>query len=190
MRVTDLLTAAGLGAMRGERLLFTGLSVTVAPGEVLLLRGANGAGKTTLLRLLAGLIPIEAGTLERSVPTHWVGHADGIKPHETPRQHLTLWTEAWGGTPVAPAIDALGLARAADVPARGLSAGQRRRTALARLLLEDRPLWFLDEPFSALDAAGSDAVAGLITGHRANGGAIIAAVHGSVPITGARELTL
>lgn len=176
--------------MRGDRVLFTGLDVRLSGGEAVLLRGPNGAGKTTLLRVLAGLVPADAGAAIRNTPLHWVGHSDGLKPHESPRAHLSLWAKAWGGDGVEAAINRLGLARAADVPAKGLSAGQRRRTALARLLLEARPVWLLDEPFAALDTAGADIAAELLEFHRAGGGAVCAAVHGDVPVPDARDIAL
>lgn len=177
--------------IRGERVLFRDVSLEVAAGDALVLRGANGAGKTTLLRILAGLTRPEAGRVTRLAPHHWAGHRDGLKPHETPREHLKLWAQAWGS---AEKIDALladmGLARAGDVAARYLSAGQRRRTALARLLLEDRPVWLLDEPYTALDAEGRELVDRLVAGHRIKGGAVIAAIHGNAGFAPSGEVSL
>jgi heme exporter protein A len=160
-------------------------------GEALVLRGANGAGKTTLLRILAGLTRPEAGRVARDAAHHWIGHREGLKPQETPRGHLKLWAKAWG-SPVSTdsALSRLGLARPADVAGRYLSAGQRRRTALARLLLEDRPVWLLDEPYTALDSDGRVLVDTLIAEHRAKGGAIIAAIHGVAGFTASRDLVL
>jgi len=186
-----LLTASGLAILRGERLLFREIGLSIGPGEALLLRGANGSGKTTLLRMLSGLTRPEAGTVSRNVPHHWVGHREGLKPHETPRAHLALWARAWGAGADIPAILAeMGLTRPADVPGRYLSAGQRRRTALARLLLEDRPLWLLDEPYTALDADGRALLDRLIGAHRARGGALIAAIHGEAGFAATREVSL
>ncbi len=177
--------------MRGERVLFRDISLAIAPGEALVVRGPNGAGKTTLLRILAGLTRAETGKVLRAAPLHWLGHRDGLKPHETPRAHLALWASAWGaGRPDDSLIGRMGLLRAADVPARFLSAGQRRRTAIARLLLEPRQIWLLDEPFTALDADGARLVGELIAAHQAGGGAVIAAIHGDAPIAAARELLL
>jgi len=187
----SLLTGAGLGMIRGERVLFREVSVAVRAGDALLLRGANGAGKTTLLRVLAGLTRPEAGRVTRAAAHHWVGHREGLKPQETPREHLKLWTQAWGsGAETDPVLTRMGLTRPADVAARYLSAGQRRRTALARLLLEDRPVWLLDEPYTALDADGRKLVDDLIAAHRAMGGAVIAAIHGEAGFAASGDLTL
>lgn len=191
MTSPPFLTASDLGIMRGERVLFTKVSLEVSSGEALLLRGANGAGKTTLLRVLAGLTSPETGT-RTAQAFHWVGHRPGLKPHETPRRHLMLWARAWGAdtSSIDAILDRLGLKRPADVPAAQLSAGQNRRAALARTQLVERPLWLLDEPFSALDGDGKALVAELIAEQRARGGAVIAAVHGDVPVSDARQLVL
>ncbi|MGA1341492.1 MAG: heme ABC exporter ATP-binding protein CcmA [Hyphomonas sp.] len=185
------MTGAGLGMIRGESILFRDICLCVRAGEALILRGANGAGKTTLLRILAGLTRPEAGQVTRAGAHHWIGHREGLKPQETPRSHLKLWTRAWGSV-VNPesALNRLGLARPADVAGRYLSAGQRRRTALARLLLEERPVWLLDEPYTALDADGRSLVDALIAEHRARGGALIAAIHGEAGFGASLELFL
>lgn len=177
--------------VRGERVLFRDVGLTLGAGEALVLRGANGAGKTTLLRILAGLTRPEAGTVNRPPAHHWLGHRDGLKPHETPRTHLQLWASAWGSdADIDTLLVRMGLSRPADVAARYLSAGQRRRTALARLLLEDRPVWLLDEPYTALDAEGRALVDALIAEHRAKGGAVIAAVHGEAGFASSSALSL
>lgn len=177
--------------IRGERVLFREVCVAVRAGDALLLRGANGAGKTTLLRVLAGLTRPEAGRVTRAAAHHWVGHREGLKPQETPREHLKLWTQAWGsGAETDPVLTRMGLTRPADVAGRYLSAGQRRRTALARLLLEDRPVWLLDEPYTALDGDGRKLVDDLIAAHRAMGGAVIAAIHGEAGFAASGDLTL
>ena len=186
-----MLSATNLGILRGERVLFEGVSLNVAPGDAIVLRGANGAGKTTLLRILAGLTRPEAGQVDRQAAHHWVGHREGLKPHETPRAHLELWAQAWGAHADIDAIlKEMGLSRPADVPARYLSAGQRRRTALARLSLDRRPLWLLDEPFTALDANGREQLLAMVATHRQNGGAVVAAVHGDAGFAASREVTL
>lgn len=181
MSAGSLLSAADIGMIRGERLLFREVSLSLAPGEAIVLRGPNGAGKTTLLRILAGLTQAETGTTDRNAPHHWVAHRDGLKPHETPREHLTLWARAWGQpqTDIEPLLEEMGLSRPSDVPAKHLSAGQRRRTALARLHLEYRPVWLLDEPLTALDTDGKALLLDMIAAHRAKGGGIIAAIHGN-----------
>ena len=186
-----LLHGDGLGAVRGERVLFRDVSVAANPGELILLRGANGSGKTTLLRQLAGLSEAQAGTIARAGLHHWIGHTNGLKAHETPRSHLRHWARVWGSSrDVDRILNEIGLARPANVPCRMLSAGQKRRTALARLALEDRNLWLLDEPFNALDTEGQDLLAARIEAHRAAGGAVIAALHGASPIIADREVTL
>lgn len=174
-----LLSASGLTILRGERALFRGIGLSLSPGEAIVLRGANGSGKTTLLRILAGLTRPEAGETARPVPHHWLGHKDGIKPQETPRSHLALWAKAWGSAADIPEIiEKVALTRAADVPGRYLSAGQRRRTALGRLLLEERLVWLLDEPYTALDAEGRAMLDRVISGHLGSKGALIASMHG------------
>ncbi len=187
-----LISANGLAAIRGERLLFRDVDVTASSGESLLLRGANGAGKTTLLRVLAGLTRPAEGHVQRTGTFHWIAHRTGLKPHETPREHLRLWSRAWG-MPDAN-LDGLlaeaGLKRPANVPARLLSAGQRQRTALARLRIDPRPLWLMDEPFAALDVDAREALNRDMREHCAAGGAIIAAVHGEVGMDADREVRL
>ena len=191
MSKTRLLHGQGLGAVRGERVLFRDVSVSAHSGELILLRGANGSGKTTLLRQLAGLSETQAGTIERAGLHHWIGHTNGLKAHETPRSHLRHWAKVWGSKrDVGAILKGIGLARPANVPCRMLSAGQKRRTALARLALDDRKLWLLDEPFNALDTDGQELLAQRIEAHRAAGGAVIAALHGASPIAADNEVAL
>jgi heme exporter protein A len=188
---SPLLSASGLGMIRGERVLFTGIGLSVEAGQSVVLRGSNGAGKTTLLRILAGLTRPEAGEITRNGAHHWFAHREGLKPHETPRTHLALWAKAWGSiVDVDDILARVGLKRPAEVPARYLSAGQRRRTALGRLLLEDRPIWLLDEPYTALDSEGRALVLELIEAHLAAGGGIVAAIHGESGFTPSREVVL
>ena len=186
-----LIQGSDLGAIRGERVLYRGVSVEVAPGELVLLRGANGSGKTTLLRQLAGLSEPQSGKIERTGLHHWIGHTNGLKAYETPRSHIAHWARVWGSeADVDLILNEVGLNRPADVPCRMLSAGQKRRTALARLLLEQRKLWLLDEPFNALDTDGQVLLAEMIDAHRQEGGAVLAALHGSAPVEATREITL
>ena len=186
-----LIAGRGLGAVRGERILFRDVSIDAAPGELILLRGANGSGKTTLLRQLAGLSEPQAGTIERGGLHHWIGHTNGLKAHETPRTHLKHWAQVWGSAADLPnVLSDMGLTRPADVPCRMLSAGQKRRTALSRLKLQDRKLWLLDEPFNALDTGGQTLLSEMIAAHRAEGGAVIAALHGEAPVSATREAVL
>jgi heme exporter protein A len=190
-QAAPLLSASGLGMIRGERVLFRDVSLAVRSGDALVLRGANGTGKTTLLRTLAGLTRPEAGNVGRTDAHHWVGHREGLKPQETPREHLKLWAQAWGADAATDSVlTRMGLSRPADVAGRYLSAGQRRRTALARLLLEHRPVWLLDEPYTALDAEGRALVDALIAEHRSKGGAVIAAIHGEAGFAASGEFTL
>lgn len=191
MTNTPLLSATDLGVIRGERVLFRKVSIRLNAGDALLVRGDNGAGKTTLLRVLAGLTEPQTGNCQREA-CHWVGHRSGLKPHETPRSHLQTWARAWGGEKdqIPRILEELSLTRAADVEAASLSAGQSKRTSLARTRLIKRPLWLLDEPFSTLDADGKTQISALIASHRQRGGAVIAAVHGEVPVPTTRELVL
>ncbi len=191
MSDAPLIQGSGLGAVRGERVLFRDMSVSAKPGELVLLRGANGSGKTTLLRQLAGLSEPQAGTIERAGLHHWIGHTNGLKAYETPRSHLSHWAKVWGSNrDTRQILKEMSMARPADVPCRMLSAGQKRRTALARLKLEKRSLWLLDEPFNALDTDGQTFLAQMISDHRAEGGAVIAALHGAAPIEPSREVLL
>ena len=191
MDMSAHITADNLGIMRGERMLFRDLSLRVSAGEAILLRGANGAGKTTLLRCLAGLTHAETGTASCQ-SFHWIGHRSGVKPHETPFEHLYIWATAYGSSKVmiSAVMQKMGLQRAKDVAGSQLSAGQRRRTALARTQLTHRPVWLLDEPFAALDENGKAMLGALIKEHRENGGSVVAAVHGDVPILDVREVAL
>lgn len=177
--------------MRGERMLFSGVDLSASSGELILLRGSNGSGKTTLLRQLAGLSQPQAGQCKRHAAHHWVSHNHGLKAYETPRRHLAHWAGVWGESPDLDALIAdIGLTRPADVPCQMLSAGQKRRSALGRLLLQDRPIWLLDEPFNALDQTGRDRLTEMIAVHRANGGCVIAALHGETPMAPDREVAL
>lgn len=186
-----LIEGRELGAVRGERMLFRDVSIQASAGELILLRGANGSGKTTLLRQLAGLSEPQAGTVEHWTMHHWIGHTNGLKAHETPQSHLRHWSRVWGSdADIDTVLDDLGMTRPADVPCRLLSAGQKRRTALARLQLQDRKLWLLDEPFNALDTNGQAHLTRMIETHRASGGAVIAALHGEAPVAASREVAL
>ena len=191
MSDSPLIQGHGLGAVRGERVLFRDVSIAASAQDLILLRGANGSGKTTLLRQLAGLSAPQAGKVLRVEAHHWIGHTNGLKAHETPRTHLQHWARVWGSdADISGILRDIGLRRPADVPCRMLSAGQKRRTALARLKLEDRPLWLLDEPFNALDTDGQNYLAEMIKAHRATGGAVIAALHGAAPVAASLEVEL
>jgi heme exporter protein A len=196
-----MLEARDLACLRGERAVFAGLSFRLDPGGALLLVGANGAGKSTLLRLLAGLLRPEAGVLlwdgtdaladraAHAARLRYLSHQDALKPALTARENLLFFASLWGGDADA-ALAALGLGPLAELPARVLSSGQKRRLALARLVLGDAPLWLLDEPTVGLDAASVERLGGLLARHRAAGGMVLAATHLPLPLPGAGELRL
>jgi len=188
-----------LACRRGERLVFTGLSFRVAAGEVLLLRGPNGSGKSSLLRCMAGLLAPAAGAqtwndqpVALDPDAHrgrlrYLGHQDAVKPALTVLENLALWQQLHGlrdAAALARALAALGLDRLAELPARLLSAGQRRRVALARLLAAPAPLWLLDEPTTALDDDGVARFAHLVGDHRAGGGLVVLSSHGDPGVAG------
>jgi heme exporter protein A len=189
-----------LVCIRGGREVFGGLSFSVAGGEALLVTGRNGAGKSSLLRMIAGLVRTAGGQLaisdadpERSIAeqAHYLGHQDALKPSLTVAENLVFWARYLGGAgPPDAALAAVGLAALADLPAAYLSAGQRRRLSIARLLAVKRPVWLLDEPTSALDREAQATLADLMRGHLSGGGMILAATHGPIGLEGTRELRL
>ncbi|MFN3815761.1 heme ABC exporter ATP-binding protein CcmA [Brevundimonas sp.] len=180
-----------LGLSRGERGLFRGLSVDLKAGEALALTGTNGAGKTSLLRAVAGFIRPDAGAVRfldeaeddiepetaRARHIHLLGHLEGLKGARTARDELAFQTAWCGGAGIDAAVGALGLAALLDLETRKLSAGQRRRLSLARLIAAPRALWLLDEPLAPLDARWRAAATRLMRDHLAGGGMVIAAVH-------------
>ena len=196
-----MLEAQDLACRRGERAIFAGLSFRLAPGEALLLLGANGSGKSSLLRLLAGLLAPAEGRLlwdgtdaladraAHATRLRYLAHQEALKPSLTATESLDFFARLWGGTPAA-ALARLDLSPLADLPVRLLSAGQRRRLALARLALAPVPLWLLDEPTLGLDASAVGRLGGLLASHRAAGGMVLAATHVPLPLPGARELQL
>ena len=170
-------------------------------GEALTVTGRNGAGKSSLLRTIIGLTRIAAGTLaleggdpELSIAeqSHYLGHQDAIKPSLSVGENLRFWAGFLGapGRPIGHALSAVGLDDLAGLPAAYLSAGQRRRLSIARLLAVKRPIWLLDEPSSTLDAAAQDRLAALMTAHLDGGGIILAATHGPLGLSNARELRI
>jgi heme exporter protein A len=193
------LLAEGLGSIRGGRTLFQGLSFALAPSEALMVTGPNGSGKTTFLRLIAGLLPPTAGRIalagsEEPIgeAVHFVGHLDALKGALTLGENLAFYRSLFGGegNAVNEALGRMGIGTLAMLPAEVLSAGQRRRATLARLLVSHRPIWLLDEPANALDADGQMLLARLMQEHRGRGGIVIAATHARLDLTDAREISL
>ena len=192
--------AESLACRRGGRLVFEGLGFRLSPGELLAVTGPNGSGKSSLLRVVAGLLAPAAGRLTIEAPepetaVHYLGHADGLKGALTLAENLDFWTRIYGAPDgVAPdplmAAEAVGLAHAWRLPAAVLSAGQRRRAALARLIASPRPLWLLDEPTSALDREGEAMLGALLARHLAAGGLAIAATHLALPVEPTQVLRL
>jgi heme exporter protein A len=194
-----------LTCIRGGRRVFSGISFSVVSGRALLLTGPNGAGKSSLLRMIAGLIrpsegrlAFEGGDSELSVgeQAHYLGHLDPLKPALTVTENLGFWTRFLNGGATtaaaqpAMALTEVGLGDLADLPAGYLSAGQRRRLSLARILAVPRPIWLLDEPTTALDAASQERLFRLMGRHLSGGGIIVAATHGPVGLPEAGELRL
>ena len=194
------LAGRNIRCVRGGREIFPALTFDVTSGEALAVTGSNGVGKTSLLRLIAGLLAVSGGSIslergdsELSLPeqAHYLGHRDALKPSLSVLENLSFWRDFLGGEvfDAAESLAAVGLDHAAHLPAAYLSAGQRRRLSIARLLTVRRPVWLLDEPTSALDAAGQTMFTDLMKAHLARGGLIVAATHAPLGIVG-RELQM
>ncbi|HTP85101.1 MAG TPA: cytochrome c biogenesis heme-transporting ATPase CcmA [Alphaproteobacteria bacterium] len=195
---TARLSAQGLTCDRGERRVFAHVDFEVRPGGVLAVVGPNGTGKSSLLRLVAGLLPAAGGVIAwngqdvahepeaHRARLHYVGHLDALKPTLTPAEmlavHAALRGQQIGDTAITAALEAFGLARLANLPARFLSQGQRRRAALARLIASPAPLWLLDEPTLALDADSVARLAAVLARHREAGGLAVIATHGGLEL--------
>jgi heme exporter protein A len=196
-----------LVCVRGERTVFTNLAFRLTSGGALVLVGPNGSGKSSLLRMMAGLLAPAAGILtwdgakvtgnaeRHGSRTRYVGHADAVKSALTVAENLRTWAVLWGGFAGAEhrgskALAAFGIDRLADVPGRYLSAGQKRRLALARLLVAPAPLWLLDEPRAGLDADAEIRFDLAVERHRTSGGMVVMALHGDRGPPGARTLDL
>lgn len=194
------LAGQSLRCVRGGRDIFDGLDFSVPAGQALAVTGINGAGKSSLLRLVAGLLPAASGTVmleggeaDLTLPeqAHYLGHRDALKPALTVLENLDFWREFLGGQAIdgMAGLETVGLGHAAHLPAAFLSAGQRRRLSIARLIAVNRPVWLLDEPTSALDTSGQAMIANLMDAHLRSGGIILAATHGPLGIA-ARELRI
>jgi heme exporter protein A len=193
------LSASELACIRGGRQVFRSLSFSLGAGMALLVTGPNGAGKSSLLRLVAGLVQpaqgrlaLDGGDPELTIgeQAHYLGHQDALKSSLSVRENLAFWAEFLGNTDLKVTVDAalaaVGLAELAGLPALYLSAGQRRRLSLARLIAVPRPIWLLDEPTSALDVAAQGMLADLMRAHLAGGGLLLAATHGPLGLEGPR----
>ena len=196
-RLTGLKLEA-VSLSRGARRLVADVNLSLSAGELVSVTGANGVGKTSLIRAIAGLIApdsgvitflSEAGALEaetaRAEQIHLLAHQDGLKSARTVRQELSFWSQWFGGSArIDTAIDALSLNALLDLDVRKLSAGQRRRLALARLVAAPRRLWLLDEPMAPLDTSNRERLSAIMDQHLKSGGMIIAAVHDALPLAG------
>ena len=201
MAVLSLVEVQDLACERGGRRIFRNLSFAVATGQAMTLEGPNGAGKTSALRILSGLLFSSAGEVrihasagyvitdpeERGHLTGWIGHHDGAKAQLTVIENARFFAALYAARmDLNPVLDRVGLSRLLDVPAQYLSAGQRKRLGLARLILSARPLWLLDEPLSSLDAAGRRLTAELIGEHCDDGGIAIIATHETLGLDATR----
>ncbi|HEY0011510.1 MAG TPA: heme ABC exporter ATP-binding protein CcmA [Allosphingosinicella sp.] len=189
MSAAPVLALDDVACLRGGRLLFEALSLTLAPGEAALATGPNGAGKSSLLRLAGGLLPAAAGLVTRGGGAALADEGLALDPRLALAKALGFWARL-DGREAAPAMAAMGLAHLAAVPVRMLSTGQRKRAALARVVASGAALWLLDEPANGLDAEGLERLAAAMAAHRAAGGAILAASHVPVGLEDAKAVRL
>ncbi len=194
------LTVTGLASERGGRAVFDGISFGLGEGELVTVTGPNGAGKSTLLRIVAGLLPATAGRIEldpapdapRATQMHYLGHRDGLKAALSVRENIAFWRQTASPAGLGPfeALERVRLSHLIDLPAAYLSAGQKRRVAIARLLAIVRPIWLLDEPTAALDAQSEAEIGELISAQLRAGGMVIAATHQRLPVDVAQSIRL
>ena len=207
-KATGIFSGSTLGCIRGGRVVFAGLDFRVEAGGALVLLGPNGSGKSSLLRVMAGLLKPAAGSLAwdgvavsedpeaHAGRTHYLGHHDAVKPVLTVAENLGFWARLHephaetAGRAVDAALERFGLAHLAGVPGKMLSAGQKRRTNLARLLAAPSPLWLLDEPTTALDKASIKTLELVLAEHRAGGGMVVLSTHSDIDLPGSVELHL
>ncbi len=178
---------------RGERVVVAGVTFTVKPGEIYVLRGPNGAGKTSILRALGGFSPVARGRIDRCEgSTAFLGHADGVKSALTAQENLAFWETLYGASPHAAegAVATLGVTPFLRQKASTLSSGQRRRLALCRIAISGRKFWLLDEPTAGMDAASSAAVVALVHEHADKSGGAVIATHEPLAFPNARTITL
>lgn len=181
-----------VACLRGDRLLFEGLSFALEAGGAALLTGPNGAGKSSLMRIAAGLLPASAGTVEREGGIAFTGETTALDPRLPLAQALGFWAKLDGATPadVVAALDRMAIANLAQVPVRMFSTGQRKRAALARVIAGRAAIWLLDEPGNGLDTASLDRLADAMAAHREAGGIVIVATHQPLALPGAVEIPL
>lgn len=194
------LSVENLSVERGDRRIVKGLTLEVSSGEALVVTGPNGSGKSTLLKAIAGYLRPAAGTVqllggnsEKTVAEqcHYLAHANALKLQLSVRENLEFWQRYLGtGEPVDAALEAVGLAGTGDIPAGYLSAGQKRRVAIARLIAARRPVWLVDEPTAALDAASEKRFAAIVEKHLSTGGIVLAATHQPLGLASARTLEM
>lgn len=201
-----LLTVEELAARRGEDYVFRDIDLALGAGEALVVTGPNGSGKSTFLRVVAGLLKPDLGEVriagsahpvERVAEAcHYLGHRNAMKRELTVAENLAFWKAFLGDVPpgrgltVEEAVEAMGLPGILHLPFGYLSAGQQRRMAMAKLVVANRPVWILDEPTAALDAASEALFADLVRGHLALGGIVMAATHQPLGLEGARNLPM
>lgn len=195
------LFAENLGGERGGETVFSGIGFDLAAGEALAIAGPNGSGKSTLLRVIAGLLPIAAGNLtfqrDAEFPAlqsslHYLGHQNAMKPALTVYENLDFW-QRFAGEPhmdIADALETIALGDVGTLPLGYLSTGQKRRIAIARLMLNYRPVWLLDEPTAGLDRASERQFTDLMRAHLEDGGIVVAATHLPLGLDGAKTLEI